>query len=148
MEFQKSDFLRRINTFAAKVKDLEGKVADAMAAPPVKPLDKAPTAAPQKGPKEKPHVSMATRPPVVSHNAERNGIELRFDGKPGDATRESLKAHGWRWLPGQPGQPWAVRYSEEEWLFANHLANGDAYTPMPAAPPVIKAPVNLGFLDF
>ena len=149
MQFQKSDYEKRINLFADKVKDLEARIVAALAARPVKSLDDSSS---PKAAKEKPPVPMATRPPALSRNARRNGIELRFDGKPDDATRDSLKARGWRWLPSQPGQPWAVRYSEEEFLFANHLATGDAYTPMPVPPaeppPPVKTSPSLDFLAF
>ncbi len=101
-------------------------------APPVK-LDAKPNGkAPLKDPK--PPVLPASGRPVLTRNAERDGIELRFNGKPDDATRESMKARNWRWLPGQPGQPWAKKYTEEEYLFAQSLATGSAFTPMPAMP--------------
>jgi len=99
-------------------------------APPVKQLDGKPSGkAATKVPKAP--VQPATERPTLTRNAERDGIELRFNGKPDDATRETMKTRGWRWLPGQPGQPWARKYTEEEWLFANSLATGSAFTPMP-----------------
>lgn len=91
-------------------------------------------------------VPAATGRPSVCHNAERNGVELRFNGKPDDATRLAMKQRGFHWLPGQPGQPWAAKYSEEIWLFANSLASGDAYTPMPESGPE-PGPVANGYAD-
>ena len=78
---------------------------------------------------------------MLSRNAERNGIELRFNGKPADATRDAMKARGFRWLPGKPGQPWAARYSEEAWVLATALAEGRPVNivPMPV-PPVPDTP--------
>lgn len=72
----------------------------------------------------KPAVASATAPPVLTYNKERNGIELRFNGKPDEATRISLKSMGFRWLPGQPGQPWAVRHNAAALAFAESLAAG------------------------
>jgi hypothetical protein len=124
----------------ARVKELEAILASphtttGNAIPPgpqVKLLDPAPAGkATPKGPKEKPLVPAATARPALTRNQERDGIELRFNGKPDDVTRATLKERGFRWLPGQPGQPWAVKYSEEAWIFAHSLADGTAYTPMP-----------------
>lgn len=108
----------------ARVKELEAKLSGN-----AKPADPKATLAP--APKPKREVGLAIGPPTIGRNAEKDGIELRFNGKPDDATRASLKAHGFRWCPGQPGQPWAAKYTEERWIFANHLATGSAYTPMP-----------------
>jgi hypothetical protein len=136
----------------ARVKQLEAYIdglpaATAAATPAVKPLDKpSPGKAAPKAPKTE--VPAATGRPTVTHNTERDGVELRFNGKPDDATRLAMKANGFRWLPGQPGQPWAAKYSEEVWLFAQSLATGDAYTPMPepaetpAPQPVAETPAK------
>jgi hypothetical protein len=35
--------------------------------------------------------------PALAFNKPRNGIELRFAGKPSDEIRGEMKAHGWRW---------------------------------------------------
>ena len=75
--------------------------------------------------------SLATERPTLTRNTERDGIELRFNGKPDEATLTALKARNWRWLPSQPGQPWAKKYTEEEYLFAQGMATGSAFTPMP-----------------
>lgn len=85
----------------------------------------------------------ATERPTISRNDEKDGIELRFNGKPNDAIRLQMKAHGFRWLPGKPGQPWAAKYTEERWIFAQHVANGSQYTPMPEDPqPSEQAPTQ------
>ena len=109
--------------------------------PPVKQLDTKPTGkADPKAPKAP--APPATARPVLTRNAQRDGIELRFNGKPDDATREAMKARNWRWLPGHPGQPWVKKYTEEEYLFAQSLAEGSDFTPMPedAEPGVPASP--------
>ena len=108
----------------ARVKELEAILNTA-----TKPAGKA--TPPDPKPKEKSPVPAATAPPTLTRNDAKEGIELRFNGKPDDATRAELKAAGFRWLPRQEGQPWAAKYTEERWLFAQHLATGSAYTPMP-----------------
>lgn len=72
--------------------------------------------------KEKKPVAPATEPPVMTRNHDRNGIELRFNGKPDDHTRQQLKAHGFRWGPSLPGKPWYARYTEERLTFATQIA--------------------------
>ncbi len=113
---------------------------------PVKPLDAKPAgkASPHapKAKREKTVVLPATERPTVTRNAARDGIELRFNGKPDDATRLAMKKRGWRWLPSQPGQPWAVKYHEEEWIFAQSLATGSPFTPMPDTEPTAQEPVT------
>lgn len=106
------------------------------------------------GPKAKPRAEAveATAPPELTRNEKRNGIELRFNGKPSEAVRDSMKAHGFRWLPSQPGQPWAARYSEEAWVFATSLAEARSTTTHPVLPEstseqVLEAPPNIN-LDF
>ncbi len=136
----------------ARVRTLEAQLAAALAdvvhvAPaakqPVKPLDSrhagkagagVTKAQARKATADKPPVAMATDRPTVTRNEEKGGIELRFNGKPDDVTRDAMKARKWRWCPGQPGQPWVVKSSEEEWLFAQSLATGSAFTPMPDTP--------------
>lgn len=126
----------------ARIMELEARLAGKLAAAPpppaapgVKPLDS--KGRPEK--REKKPVRSATAPPTLTRNEIHNGIELRWDGKPDETTLATLKARRWRWLAGKPGQPWIIRYTEEEWLFANALANGTAYTPMPMPPPEMPA---------
>lgn len=131
----------------ARVRQLESQLA-AMSVAVVNPLDANPAAPRGKRkdksgtPKAPTIVPMATGRPEITRNAEKDGIELRFNGKPDDATREAMKARGWRWYPGQPGQPWAHKYNEEDWIFAQSLATGSQFTPMPEtqAPPPAAMP--------
>lgn len=121
----------------ARVKELEATLATGTApphaTPPVKPLD-----TPRKGKRDRPErapVAYATTPPVVTFNKDKEGIELAFQGKPDDATRLSIKARGGWWHRNHPAKPWILKYSEENWLFAQNLATGSAYTPMPEDAP-------------
>lgn len=84
-------------------------------------------------------VSSATGPPSLKRNEDRNGIELRFDGKPDDTTRDAMKSQGFRWCPGQPGQPWVAKYSEENWVFAMSLSEGRG-VPVPQPGEVPETP--------
>jgi hypothetical protein len=77
----------------------------------------------------------ATSPPVLTRNQEKNGIELRFNGKPDDVTRERMKAAGFRCYFKQPGIPWCAKYSEEAWVFATNLAAMPAHVPVADARP-------------
>lgn len=115
----------------ALVAELKAKLEAPANVNPVDTPPSPPATPPASGRKAKREVPYATEPPVLSRNEPRNGIELRFNGKPDDATRQELTARGWKWSPVQPGQPWYVRYSEENWLYANHLSNGSDYTAMP-----------------
>ncbi len=105
--------------------------APAPAAPAPAPSAPAPLAPAARIPKKdrpKREVPAATAPPVMTRNEQHQGIELRFNGKPDDATREAMKAHGFRWLPRQEGQPWAAKYSEERWVFATEISEQTAET--------------------
>lgn len=93
----------------------------------------APKARKEKAPKAE--VPPATRPPVMTRNEDKNGIELRFDGKPSAEDLAAMKSHGFRWRPRQPGKPWCARYSEERLVFALQIS-GQALPPVePPAPP-------------
>lgn len=94
-------------------------------AAPAAPASAAPLAKTDRPKKE---VPPATAPPVMRRNEQHQGIELRFNGKPDDATREAMKAHGFRWLPRQEGQPWAAKYTEERWVFATEISEQTAET--------------------
>lgn len=129
----------------ARVKELEAILAKSHASPTgnaspadpkVKPLD------PKPREKIKAEVPYATAPPVLSRNEERNGIELRFNGKPDPDTHGQLLAHKWKWSPGQPGQPWYCKYTEEQWVFAHGLAEGTTPAPMPEESPQ-ETPANV-----
>lgn len=125
-----SDSALREKLAAAEARNalLEAELANRPAAAPEPERSPAPAPA-AKAKKPKKEVPAASAPPVLSRNAERNGIELRFNGKPDDETIAALKGHGFRWAPGQEGQPWWVRYSEERWVFANRLAEGGGIQP-------------------
>lgn len=56
-------------------------------------------------------------------NSEKNGIEIRFGGKPAAEIIESLKANGFRWSGKQ--KMWYAKQTEETITFANSLNNGE-----------------------
>ena len=56
-------------------------------------------------------------------NSEKNGIEIRFGGKPAAEIIESLKANGFRWSGKQ--KMWYAKQTEETIAFANSLNNGE-----------------------
>ena len=58
----------------------------------------------------------------VSLNNEKNGIEIKFDGKPGVDIIESLKSNGFRWSGKQ--KMWFAKQTDERILFANSLNGG------------------------
>lgn len=56
-------------------------------------------------------------------NEEKNGIEIRFVGKPAAEIIESLKANGFRWSGKQ--KMWYAKQSTETMAFANSLNEGE-----------------------
>ena len=56
-------------------------------------------------------------------NNEKNGIEIRFGGKPAVEIIESLKANGFRWSGKQ--KMWYAKQSTETMAFANSLNEGE-----------------------
>lgn len=56
-------------------------------------------------------------------NNEKNGIEIRFGGKPVAEIIESLKANGFRWSGKQ--KMWYAKQSTETMAFANSLNEGE-----------------------
>lgn len=58
----------------------------------------------------------------VTLNTEKNGVEIRFDSKPDDATLATLKLSGYRWSTRQ--KMWYAKQSEQTIDVANSLANG------------------------
>lgn len=56
-------------------------------------------------------------------NNEKNGIEIRFGGKPAAEIIESLKANGFRWSGKQ--KMWYAKQTEETISFANSLNDGE-----------------------
>jgi hypothetical protein len=55
----------------------------------------------------------------VRHNEQKNGIEIRFPGKPANEVLTSLKANGWRW--SHFNKVWYNHYTPENLSFANGL---------------------------
>lgn len=53
----------------------------------------------------------------VTLNSEKNGVEIRFDGKPEAAVIESLKANGFRWSGKQ--KMWYAKQTDEVMAFVN-----------------------------
>ena len=60
-------------------------------------------------------------------NTEKNGLELIFDSIPSAATRDTLKAQGWRW--SRFGGFWYNRHTPQNEQTARDLADGKAPTP-------------------
>lgn len=56
-------------------------------------------------------------------NNEKNGIEIRFGGKPAAEIIESLKVNGFRWSGKQ--KMWYAKQTEETIAFANSLNDGE-----------------------
>lgn len=55
----------------------------------------------------------------VTLNNEKNGVEIRFDGKPEAAVIESLKANGFRWSGKQ--KMWYAKQTDEVMVFVQTL---------------------------
>jgi hypothetical protein len=59
------------------------------------------------------------QPPALTVNKPRNGLELRFSGKPSDEIRAEMKGHGWRW--SRFGGCWYHRDTAANRAFAEAL---------------------------
>lgn len=59
----------------------------------------------------------------ITLNEEKNGIEIRFDGKPEAEVIESLKSNGFRWRGKQ--KMWFAKQTDERIQFANSLNGGE-----------------------
>lgn len=59
---------------------------------------------------------------TITLNKEKNGIELRFDGKPSDEVREAMKNNGFKWSMKQ--KMWYAHMNDERIAFANSLEDG------------------------
>lgn len=59
----------------------------------------------------------------ITFNEEKNGIELRFDGKPSEETRTQLKANGFRW--SRPQKMWYAKDTDERRAFVSGLNGGE-----------------------
>lgn len=58
----------------------------------------------------------------VTLNNEKNGIEIRFEGKPAAEIIESLKANGFRWSNKQ--KMWYAKQNDKTIVFANSIGEG------------------------
>jgi hypothetical protein len=58
---------------------------------------------------------------TMTENEEKNGVEIRFPGKPAAAVLDSLKAAGWRW--SRFSGCWYNRRTPETLSFARAIAN-------------------------
>lgn len=59
----------------------------------------------------------------ITLNEEKNGIELRFDGKPEAEVIEALKSNGFRWSGKQ--KMWFAKQTDERIQFTNSLNGGE-----------------------
>ena len=57
----------------------------------------------------------------VTMNHEKNGIEIRFDGKPDASILENLKSNGFRWSGKQ--KMWYAKQTDERMTFAGNLGD-------------------------
>lgn len=55
----------------------------------------------------------------ITLNNEKNGVEIRFGGKPEEKVIELLKSHGFRWSGKQ--KMWYAKQTDDRILFANSL---------------------------
>jgi hypothetical protein len=78
---------------------------------------------------------------TLSHNKEKDGVELRFPAKPSDAIRQRLKDKGWRW--SRFSSCWYARYSLEQFRFAMTIAS-DSGSPTPDPEPTHEEPSTEG----
>jgi hypothetical protein len=66
---------------------------------------------------------MSSGPVHVSRNEEKQGIEIKFDNKPGPDTLESLKTYGFMWSRFQ--SLWWARFTDQRWAFALSLQSDE-----------------------
>lgn len=62
----------------------------------------------------------------VTLNNEKNGIEIRFEGKPAAEIIESLKANGFRWSNKQ--KMWYAKQNDKTIAFANSIGEGVVFS--------------------
>jgi hypothetical protein len=55
------------------------------------------------------------------HNEEKNGLELKFSGKPSEGTRELLKSNGFRW--SKYSKVWYIKNSNSALMFAESFVS-------------------------
>lgn len=68
---------------------------------------------------------------IYREDADENRVMFVFDGKPNEATRELLHAHGFKWSPSREGTPWV-----------RHLNNAGLYHAQ-----VVRETLNAGQVD-
>lgn len=64
-------------------------------------------------------------------NAEKNGVELKFPGRPTSDVLDTLKSNGWRW--SRFSKLWYNRDTETNRAFASEIA-GQTVAEAPRAP--------------
>lgn len=57
--------------------------------------------------------------PVISFNEEKNGIELKYEGKPSQSVIDDMKAHGFRW--SKFNRVWWSKQTEKSMSYVNSL---------------------------
>jgi hypothetical protein len=80
--------------------------------------------------REQPMSLATSAPSVITINAEKRGIELRFPEKPSDEIRARLKAHRWRW--SRFAECWYAPDSPQARAFAESLVAELGFTEGPA----------------
>jgi hypothetical protein len=55
------------------------------------------------------------------HNEEKNGLELKFSGKPSEGTRELLKTNGFRW--SKYSKVWYIKNSDSALMFTESFVS-------------------------
>jgi hypothetical protein len=73
-------------------------------------------------------------------NNEKNGVELRFPGRPADEILETLKAHGFRWSKFQ--RLWYARQSPGTLALATQLASAEKEPDKPLMAQLIANELN------
>lgn len=96
-----------------KAKFYDKEAFDKIIASPAKKLWK------KEDPKKEVVKAVLSEGATVTHNTEKNGVEIAFSKKPSQATIDSLKANGFRWSYGSG--LWYTKYSQKSIDFANSI---------------------------
>jgi hypothetical protein len=78
-------------------------------------------------------------PAEVSVNAEKNGVEIKFPGKPDADTLSKLKAAGWRW--SFRSCCWYHKHTPENLAWAEALVGERPESPSPISQPANIIPL-------
>ena len=81
---------------------------------------------------------------IYTLNQELNGIEIKFDSKPGEITRNELKKAGFRWHKMK--KVWYAKQTPERLTLAENLANREAVADQPA-PEALNIPDSIRIDD-